>query len=35
MCQPIMLVSSSKGNRWGFTARLLVSADLWRSIKNQ
>lgn len=35
MCQAITAVSSSKGNRWGFTARLLVSADLWSSIKNQ
>lgn len=36
MCQPIMPFPSSKGSStWGFTAHLLVSADLWKSTKNQ
>lgn len=35
MCQPIVPLSNSNSNRWGFAVHLLVSAELWRNIKNQ
>lgn len=35
MCQPIVPLSNSNSNIWGFAAHLFVSAELWRNIKNQ
>lgn len=35
MCQPIMPLSNSNSNRWGFAVHLLVSAELWGNIKDQ
>lgn len=35
MCQPIVPLSNSNSNRWGFAVHLFVSAELWRNTKDQ